>query len=376
MNNAITYIHENIGCLRKMDELNLSGNPRLRNLPPAIGECRWIEVLSLNGCNFSKLPNEVTHLSRLLELNLGNNCLQELPKDMGRLSRLAALNIADNKLSCLPSSLGLCLGLIPISASVRFDISRNPFQDSTIDARYRESVESLMEYLEELMVRFGGFPRYDDLPQPETRQLPPWNDTFKYPEEESSRPTQTDLQKQFANKKAEYKRSVRFRKVEARALQETLDILPTQEFAEDEEDVKSSPSPAQAKPPVSSNSDDPKLRDWAVSTLEVTSARLYMMICKLDTVSTAQGLMPFVNKLREMKPEFAKINQYVVIKATPPAPSDDKLTKAKNIALVGFKDCNDALEQLSKYVEKQSGANLETACQFIRRIKEIIESFA
>lgn len=47
-------------------------------------------------------------------------------------------------------------------------------QDKDILAKYEEGMDSLMDYLEELMIEtYGAFPRYDPFDEPPPRVLPP-----------------------------------------------------------------------------------------------------------------------------------------------------------------------------------------------------------
>jgi Leucine-rich repeat (LRR) protein len=71
-NNQIMTITQEIGRLNKLETLDLSGNP-IQKLPPHIGGLRCLESLDMSGCNLSELPEEFTLMTRLIEINLGNN---------------------------------------------------------------------------------------------------------------------------------------------------------------------------------------------------------------------------------------------------------------------------------------------------------------
>ncbi len=88
---------EEVGCLTQLEELRLSGNP-LKDLPSTIGRLQNLEVrlsamplsishlrpilihvysfcqtLDLNGCLLRDLPDQITYLWRVMELDLGLN---------------------------------------------------------------------------------------------------------------------------------------------------------------------------------------------------------------------------------------------------------------------------------------------------------------
>ena len=58
--------------LVSLEELNMSGN-MVEKLPDEIGFCSNLEVLDLNGCFLTSLPNDLTYSTRIMELNLVKN---------------------------------------------------------------------------------------------------------------------------------------------------------------------------------------------------------------------------------------------------------------------------------------------------------------
>ncbi len=109
-------------------KLNLAGLG-LRELPPAIGEFAYLEVLILgqtfdnqdqepNGWiknrlsnRLTALPNEITQLSRLRILICDNNQIHSLPPNFDNLSNLWYLSLRTNQLSNLPLAIANLTGL-------------------------------------------------------------------------------------------------------------------------------------------------------------------------------------------------------------------------------------------------------------------------
>jgi Leucine-rich repeat (LRR) protein len=104
---SLVRLPAEIGCLRNLLSLNL-GQLQIANLPVEIGNLRALEDLSLSGCaQLEKLPKEIGHLASLLRLNLSScTSLQELPKEIGKLMSLQRLSLNScSSLSRLPDQL-------------------------------------------------------------------------------------------------------------------------------------------------------------------------------------------------------------------------------------------------------------------------------
>jgi len=136
---------EEIGCLTKLEELTLSGNP-ISALPESIGECISMETCDLCCCELVTLPEQFCYMTRILELNLGSNKLTILPESIGRMTRLVVLNLSDNHLTDLPLSLGYCEGLDKIGAGINID--RNPIKSSDMVKKWKIGTDHLCDYLQ------------------------------------------------------------------------------------------------------------------------------------------------------------------------------------------------------------------------------------
>ncbi|KAJ8624730.1 hypothetical protein MRB53_033260 [Persea americana] len=81
--------------------LIVSNNQMTGRIPPAIGNMRGLQVLSLELNRFSgEIPAEIGDLRQLLSLNLsGNEIVGSIPSDLTRCSSLASLDLSQNNLT-------------------------------------------------------------------------------------------------------------------------------------------------------------------------------------------------------------------------------------------------------------------------------------
>ncbi|KAJ6290513.1 hypothetical protein OIU78_026285 [Salix suchowensis] len=132
MNNCknLTRIPENIGCLKLLKKLDLSGCSRLKYIPENFGEAGSLEEFDLSGTSIEQLPTSISLLKNLKVLSL-DGCkriavlpslsglcslevlglrachLKEgaLPEDIGGLSSLMSLDLSWNNFVSLPKSI-------------------------------------------------------------------------------------------------------------------------------------------------------------------------------------------------------------------------------------------------------------------------------
>ncbi|KAF5943325.1 hypothetical protein HYC85_017402 [Camellia sinensis] len=72
-----------------------------RYLPPEIGCLKKLEYLDLSFNKMRSLPTEITYLNALISLKVTNNKLVELPSGLSSLQRLETLDLSNNRLSSL-----------------------------------------------------------------------------------------------------------------------------------------------------------------------------------------------------------------------------------------------------------------------------------
>jgi Leucine-rich repeat (LRR) protein len=144
-------------ALRSLETLDLSGNPMAQNpgagLSEEIGDLERLVRLSCDGCGLTgPVPAGIARLSRLDELDLGNNAFDSLP-DLGALQRLRVLRLAWNRLeSDIPDVAGL-------SSLETLDLSGNPFTPGPVPESWRG-----LQRLRELELRGTG----------RTGEIPAW----------------------------------------------------------------------------------------------------------------------------------------------------------------------------------------------------------
>jgi hypothetical protein len=110
-----------IGQLRWLTALNASGN-NLMKLPPEFAELRLLRELNLAGNEgLKKVPPEVFQLPELAALDLARTELDEIPPEIARLSNLSKLHMPRNRVKKLPPQVGQLVRLTSLH------VSRNPY---------------------------------------------------------------------------------------------------------------------------------------------------------------------------------------------------------------------------------------------------------
>ncbi|KAK7343622.1 hypothetical protein VNO77_12515 [Canavalia gladiata] len=94
----LTHI-SGLKCLTKLSICHFS----IRYLPPEIGCLRKLEYLDISFNKMKTLPSEISYLDGLISMKVANNKLVELPSAMTSLSRLESLDLSNNKLTSLGS---------------------------------------------------------------------------------------------------------------------------------------------------------------------------------------------------------------------------------------------------------------------------------
>ena len=119
-NSDLMEVQENIGELKNLEVLNLTGNT-LSALPESIVNLTNLKELILSGNEFKLLPNVVTKLTNLEILNLSDNPLLKLPDNLLDLSNLQQFyltgKVVKNSIENLPESFEHLRSLITLDLS-------------------------------------------------------------------------------------------------------------------------------------------------------------------------------------------------------------------------------------------------------------------
>ncbi len=100
-NFELSSLPDSISELKELKELNIHGN-RPMNLPDIIGELKAMTYLSLGSNKISKLPKSIGNLINLKSLILTSNLLVDLPNTMSQMINLEYLYLHYNKLESIP----------------------------------------------------------------------------------------------------------------------------------------------------------------------------------------------------------------------------------------------------------------------------------
>lgn len=100
----LSSLPESMSKLSNLTELNVSRN-NLVSLPECIGTLSQLTKLNASNNSLVSLPKYIGTLSQLTKLDVSDNALKHLPEDIGTLSQLTELNVSYNSLTDLPESI-------------------------------------------------------------------------------------------------------------------------------------------------------------------------------------------------------------------------------------------------------------------------------
>lgn len=198
--NQLTSLPNSIGCLSKLQVLNVSAN-LLKILPKSVEDCKCLEELdanfnrletisetmgfelinlkklSLNSNKLTFLPQSTSHITTLCVLDVHLNNLQSLPEGFENLTHLKVLNISQNfhHLLSIPPSIGLLMSLTELDISYNsistlpnslgclgklkiFHAEGNPLVSPPMEI-VEESIEAVRSYLNARMIGEEHEPR-------------------------------------------------------------------------------------------------------------------------------------------------------------------------------------------------------------------------
>jgi len=101
----LAEIPESLSHITQLQELDLS-NKKLTSLPKWLGKLTQLQKLNLSNNQLTTLPESLGDLTQLWLLDLSHNELKTLPESLGQLAKLQSLILSNNHLETLPESLG------------------------------------------------------------------------------------------------------------------------------------------------------------------------------------------------------------------------------------------------------------------------------
>jgi Leucine-rich repeat (LRR) protein len=102
---SISCLPDTVTTLTELRELDLYNNRGIDSLPSAIGRLANLATLMVQRCSLTRLPDSLCNLSALRTLYVHDNLLTRLPDSLGRLSALTTLELGANELDSLPQSI-------------------------------------------------------------------------------------------------------------------------------------------------------------------------------------------------------------------------------------------------------------------------------
>jgi hypothetical protein len=136
---GLTELPESLSQLTQLRQLNLSINP-LIVLPEMLGQLTQLQSLILFSDKLIALPDWLSQLTQLQTLDLSHNQLKVLPESLGQLTQLQSLDLAYNQLTTLPASIGQLEHLNYLR------LGDNPLGPEIATA-HEEGLEALKRYL-------------------------------------------------------------------------------------------------------------------------------------------------------------------------------------------------------------------------------------
>ncbi|MEM7037509.1 MAG: hypothetical protein AAF570_11050, partial [Bacteroidota bacterium] len=124
--------------------LMLDRNP-LEGLPDGLERLKWLELLSLYGCELGRIPDFVWEMRTLRDLELGDNGLKNLPEKVGDLRWLRTLNLKNNPIDHFPEWIGElpALKYLDLSYSRATHLPESLRQSTSLERIYLTRDESM-----------------------------------------------------------------------------------------------------------------------------------------------------------------------------------------------------------------------------------------
>jgi Leucine-rich repeat (LRR) protein len=119
-------IPEELTSLRGLRDLQLL-NCNLYKLPKTVQNFDAMERMIISGCKLDSLPDNFGYMPRLKHLDLENNSILVLPPSFTKLKKLEYLSLRNNKLTELPD------GLVWLTKLQTLDVRGNSISDQSLE---------------------------------------------------------------------------------------------------------------------------------------------------------------------------------------------------------------------------------------------------
>ncbi len=107
---GLTEIPEALTNLTKLRNLQLCNN-QIKRVPESISNLESLERLDLGNNQIEEIPNSLFKLRTLKEIHLHNNRIQNIPEGINRLTNLLVLNLSENQIATSPEPIEYLLKL-------------------------------------------------------------------------------------------------------------------------------------------------------------------------------------------------------------------------------------------------------------------------
>jgi Leucine-rich repeat (LRR) protein len=112
----IESIPELISSLKYLQELDLSYT-RLKNIPDSVGKLKYLKILYLDGNLLTEIPDPIKNLKKLMILSISANKISKIESDFPKLKKIKKIILWDNRfrtLSNIPEKI-IFVGLFDVN---------------------------------------------------------------------------------------------------------------------------------------------------------------------------------------------------------------------------------------------------------------------
>jgi len=139
--NQLTEIPESLTKLSNLTQLDLRNN-KLTEIPESLTKLSNLTQLDLSLNQLTEIPESLTKLSNLTQLYLSSNQLTEIPESIGKLSNLTQLYLSGNQLTEIPESIS------KLSNFTWLSLDNNPLKHPPLEIANR-GIKDIKQYFQQ-----------------------------------------------------------------------------------------------------------------------------------------------------------------------------------------------------------------------------------